>query len=341
MMRRVLPALAAGALMPPLAACDGPGGVELGHNWEGSKVFVLTEVSGLTTITGIDPARHTAEPLAAVPTQSDDDDTASPQITKTTNGRWIVTVPRKNGRPSRLYEVNTKDQVLDALGTTEGGRVLIPAGGYLAAVGDKATSSTGKATALVYDPATWQVKRDVTLPVNPGLAAGGTPGLCVGDNSDKGFTLAVVSPKNGTVKALPQVPKTEAQALDCSTSRPLLAGGPTTTSTSTGTATLHLAKQGEIDVLTTSAGRIDRVTADSTSITAAVSLPGHVELVEVDRSTGKERHRTRLDGMAATDGMRKTGKHWVLTSGDSAVTVDLGHGKATAFTLPGQLLNAG
>ncbi|MEU7381205.1 MULTISPECIES: hypothetical protein [unclassified Streptomyces] len=50
-----------------------------------------------------------------------------------------------------------------------------------------------------------------------------------------------------------------------------------------GVGRLHLAKQGEIYGLTTSAGRIDRATADSTSITATVSLPGHVELV--DRST--------------------------------------------------------
>lgn len=342
LLRRTSLVLAATALLLPLAACNGPAGVELGRNWAGSKVFVLAKVGGLTTVTGIDPVQHTAEPLAAVPTQSDDDHMISPRITRTADGRWLVTVPRKDGRPSRLYEVNTKEHSLDAIAEVEGGRVLVPAGDLVAAVADRSTAA-GKAGALIYDPATWQVKRDITLPIDAKLATGGGNRLCAGDQSDTSFTLATVAPETGTTELLPTIRQIEVQALDCSTSRPLLAGGPATTNSPqpADSATLKLTPQGGVDVLTTTAGRIDRVAADQATAVAVVALADHLEVVELDRTSGKELRRTKVEAMAAADGLRRSGEDWVISSGDSTTVVDLTGNRTARFALPGQLLDAG
>jgi hypothetical protein len=65
-----------------LAGCSGSGGVELGDDWAGSETFVVATMSGLTTVLGVDPDRHRAEPLLVVPQQRDDDSVLAPQIVR-------------------------------------------------------------------------------------------------------------------------------------------------------------------------------------------------------------------------------------------------------------------
>ncbi|MFG2848196.1 hypothetical protein ACGF12_34275 [Kitasatospora sp. NPDC048296] len=330
--------LAAAALTAPLAACGGPSGVDLGDDWAGSEVFVLAKVGGLTTVVGIDPALGKAESLAAVPTRDDDDTVVSPRITQLADKRWMVTVPAKSGRPSTLYEVNTKDHALDRIGTVENGRVLIPSGGQVAAVGSS-VSGAGKADALVYDPAGWTVQRTATLPFDAKLAAGGTGGLCSAETTGDRSRVALIPLNGGTAHTLSPLGGFSAQSLTCADGTPVLAAGPANGMTP-GTPTLSLAHRDGTDVVTSSLGRIDRVAADSSVVTAAVVLPDHVELVQLDRKDGRELKRTRIDGMGAVDGLRPSSRGWVLTSGDaSAVTGDAP--KAVAITLPGRILDAG
>jgi hypothetical protein len=339
--RRFFLALASAALTVPAAACGGPAGVELGRNWAGSEIFVLSRVNSLTTVVGVDPQRHTAEPLVVVPSQSDDDEVLSPRITRLTDGRWVISVPKKGGHPSRLYLINTKDHTLDVLGTVEGNRVLVPAGDSAVAVTGKSLSATGKADALVYDPATWQVKRTIDLPVDPAVADGGPTGLCVGNVNDSGTQVLLAAPGEGSSPDLHRVPDIKAQALNCADGRPIVAAGPAKNADSAGSPTLRLTTVDGADVVTASAGRIDRIKATATSIVVAVSLPGHVELVELSRDKGQELHRVTINGVSGVRGMRETPKSWVLTGGSSTATVNLQSGEVKTFNLPGELLDAG
>jgi hypothetical protein len=298
-------------------------------------------VNSLTTVVGVDPQRHTAEPLVVVPSQSDDDEVLSPRITRLTDGRWVISVPKKGGHPSRLYLINTKDHTLDVLGTVEGNRVLVPAGDSAVAVTGKSLSATGKADALVYDPATWQVKRTIDLPVDPVVADGGPTGLCVGNVNDSGTQVLLAAPGEGSSPDLHRVPDIKAQALNCADGRPIVAAGPAKNADSAGSPTLRLTTVDGADVVTASAGRIDRIKATATSIVVAVSLPGHVELVELSRDKGQELHRVTINGVSGVRGMRETPKSWVLSGGSSTATVNLQSGEVKTFNLPGELLDAG
>jgi hypothetical protein len=340
--RRFFLALASAALVVPVAACSGPSGVELGRNWAGSEIFVLARVNDQTTVVGIDPERHTAEPLVVVPSQSDDDEILSPRITRLADGRWVISIPKNGGRPSRLYLVNAKDHILDALGTVEGNRMLVPAGKSAVAITDKSLSGTGKANALVYDSATWQVERSVDLPIDPAVASGGPAGLCVGNVSDDGTQVALAALGEGSSPELHRIPGVKAQGLDCTNGRPVVASGPEQNGESAASSpTLRLTTIDGTDVVAASAGRVDRIRGTATSIVAAVSLPGHVELVELSRDKGQELHRVRIKGLSGVKGLRETPERWVLSAGSSAVTVNLQSGEVKTFKLPGELLDAG
>jgi hypothetical protein len=339
--RRFMLVLTCAALTIPLGACTGPGGVDLGKNWAGSEVFVLSKLNGLVAVVGIDPTHHTAEPLAVIPSQSDDDNVLSPRITRLADGRWVVTVPKKGGRPSSLYQVNVKDRVLDGLGTVEGGRALFSAGAFVAAVGDRSQSSTGKANVLVYDPTTWQVQRVVDLPIDPATASGGRDGLCIGTVGDAETQVAHTTLGEGSAPTIYRVPELKAQSLDCADGRPIVGGNPGKDGETGASAKLTLTTVNGVVVVSTAAGRVDRVLGDGDSIAAAVSLPGHIDVVELARDGGRELRRVTVSDIGEVSGMRKTPQGWVLTSGSRVATVDLAAGRADAFKLPGELLSAG
>jgi hypothetical protein len=340
-LRRYTALMTCVALTLPVTACGGPDGVDLGTNWAGSQMFVLSKVGGLTTVVGIDPTRRRAEPLAAVPSQSDDDTVLSPQITRLVDGRWLVSVPRKSSQPSRLYAVNVKDHTLDSLGTVEGGRVLLPAGGFAAAVSGRSGSPAGKATVLVYDPATWQVQRTVDLPVDAATASGGPDGLCVGSTTDAGTSIALTALSADSTPKLYQVPEFKAQSLDCTSGPPIVGGGPAKAGEAGAALALTLTDVHGLKALAASAGRVDKAMVDENSIVAAIYLAGHVEVIELDAKDGKELRRVNAAGLGDVNGMRKTSSGWVLISGGSASAVDLPSGQAHGFKLPGQLLSAG
>lgn len=340
---RVTAVTALAALSLPLAAaCDGPGGVTLGNDWSGSQVFVLAKVSGLTTVVGVDPQRGTAEPLAAVPTQADDDDVLSPQITRLADGQWVVTIPKKDRHPSVLYLVNTKEHGLDKLGSVQAGRVLVSAGQSVAGVSAADTSATGKATARMYDVSTWRVERTVDLPIDVTLTDGGPAGLCVGDVTRSGSLVTQLTSDGSTASAPQQIPGLQAQSMSCGASKPVLGGTATPQATDAGSPpALQLAHRGNLDVVTTSAGKIDQLSATSTTITAAVSLAKSVEVIQIARDTGKELRQVNVTAMNSAQGMRETPSGGlILTSGSTVATVDLGRRTSSVIKLPGEALGS-
>jgi hypothetical protein len=106
-------------------------------------------------------------------------------------------------------------------------------------------------------------------------------------------------------------------------------------------ANISLTTVNGVTVVVASAGRVDQLRGDGSSVVVAVSVPGRVQLVELARDSGRELHRATVSGLGGVSGMRKTPQGWVLTSGSTAATVDLASGDVHAFKLPGELLSAG
>jgi hypothetical protein len=324
-----------------LSACDGPAGVELGHDWRGAQLFVLAKVNNLTTVVGINAARHTAEALAVVPGQADDDDVTSPRIVQLADGRWIVSVPKKDRKPSRLYQIDAGSKALDAAGTVENGRTLVPAGPLTAAVIDRSQDPGGKADAVVFASGSWSVQRTVPLPLDPSLAAGGDGRLCTAHTSDVASTLAVTALDGKGSSATVQIPALKGEALSCAAGKPVVGGSPlANTSTTPDSPGLNYSSVPGAEVVTAAGGRVDRIVATSTAITAAVAHPDHVDLVELDRSTRRETRRIAVTGWGQVNGMRHVAAGWVLTAGDKGVVVNIATGGVSAFDIPGELLDA-
>ncbi|MFC1420056.1 hypothetical protein [Streptacidiphilus cavernicola] len=342
MLRRTLRTVLLCTLLVPLAACDGPGGVKLGTDWSGSQVFVLSKMSGLTTVVGIDPQRHTAEPLAVVPTQSDDNQVLSPHITRLSDGRWVVTIPKTGSTPSTLYAINTRTHGLDLIGKLQSGHTLLPMGQTAAAVTAADTSKTGKASAVLYNPGNWHAGPTVALPLDTTLAAGSASGLCIGNVTDTTTLVAVVPLPSGPAAQTVHIKGFQAQSMSCDAGNPVLGGALPKAGNAGGTPTLKLTTQDHIDVLTTSTGTVAQVSSTPTTITAAIALPRSIELIEISRTDARVLHRATVNNLNTVQGMRQTpAGTWILTSDNTAVAVDLAEGTSTTFALPGDLLDAG
>ncbi|GIE83113.1 hypothetical protein Aph02nite_90630 [Actinoplanes philippinensis] len=329
-------AVACAALL--LAGCDGAAGVELSKDWSGVEVFVLSRVDDLTTVVGVDPVARVGKPLAVVPTQSDDDEVRSPQIVRLTTGEWIINIPKKDGRPSALYRIDTGGHSLERVGTVEAERALVPVGAVVAALSTAAASTAGKAEALMYDPATWKSDRAVALPTDPGLAAGGTDDLCTATADGAGSKVTVVPVGAGRAPTTTTIAQLQVQALTCDGDRVAVAGG-TATGEGAGEG-VRLTTVDGADVVTTAAGRVDRIAATKDALTVVVSSPAGVRVSTLRRSDGKVAGTVDLTGIDGATGLHQVTKGWLLTSGGTAAVVSPETGKAETFTLPGQLLSA-
>ncbi|MGX1270936.1 hypothetical protein [Streptomyces phaeoluteigriseus] len=189
-------------------ACSGPGGVDLGTDWKGASAFALADVDGLVTVVGVNADRSRAQSLAVVPQQADDDRAVSPQIVELADGRWLVTVPRKGGKPDRRYLVNRADHTLDGLGGDERLRRVLPGKTLVAEVAGlpdaKSASGSPESTVLVRNPADWSTRREVKVPGTVGLAASdpASDTVCLGGGSGSGTRLSVVRLTDGKVTAV-------------------------------------------------------------------------------------------------------------------------------------------
>jgi hypothetical protein len=322
-----------------LGGCSGPSGVTVSDDWSGAEAFVLARVDGLTTVVGVDPVHHTASSLAVVAAQHDDDTVRSPQILELAGGTWVVSIPKKDQKPSRLYTVDRKSHALDVAGTVEAERSLVRTGASVAAVSAASASTAGQAEALMYDPASWHSGRALPIPVDPGLAAGGTGHLCVAQSDDTASTVVLI-PTGGSGRIVTtRVPRLQAQALTCGTGATVVAGGPAADRPATD-ATVRLTRTGGLEVLTASAGRVDRIATATDTITAVVALPDSTRILTVRRSDGAVTAQASVKGLGGATGLRRTSAGWLLTSGDEAAVVTMATGQVHTFKLPGELLSA-
>ncbi|WP_030620323.1 hypothetical protein [Streptomyces sclerotialus] len=353
-LRRAAAALAlVSALTAATAACGGPGGVELGTDWKGARNFALADVNGELTVVGVNPERDTAEPLVVVPSQKDDDRTLAPQIVRLADDRWVLAVPRKGGKPDRLYEVDREERAVavqrPGLEATYG---LYPAKSAVAAVPGFADRKGGDSTVRVRKggDGDWSTVRTVKVPGTVSLAASDTTSdrLCVSqdakdakdaEDTADGGTAAVVDLESGTVTDAGAPRKLRVQQLACADGRPVLAGTVGAPgSTSAGSGAVEARRKGGVTVLTSDGARFDQVAADGGSLVAAVFHKDRESLVRLDARTGEETARVRVPGLADAEGMQRTKGGWLLFSDNAAVRVDLDKGTTKRIPLPGRLL---
>ncbi|MGW6910183.1 hypothetical protein [Streptomyces sp. NPDC054940] len=335
-----LSSLAATAVLT--TGCSGPGGVDLGKDWKGSATFVLAKVDGLVTVVGINPDKARAESLAVVPQQADDDDSVSPQIVELADGRWLLTVPRKGNKPDRRYEVSRKDHVLDGLVADERLRRLLPGRTLVAEVAGLADTKSGRHTTassvLVKDPANWTTKRELKVP--------GTIDLAASDPKSDRVCLAGGSRVSGadltTGKVTPvSVPGgLDVQDLVCPSGHPVIVGSTSTTSGSSGSLKAKLTRTAAQTTVSVAGGRVDAVAATGSSLLIAAASGDDTEILELDATTGKELHRARVKGVAASLDITATSAGWLLYTENSVTRVDPATGHTKTFDLPGTLLDS-
>ncbi|MFI1702043.1 hypothetical protein [Streptomyces bobili] len=348
---RVRTALSAAALTATAAllatACSGPGGVDLGTDWKGASAFALAEVDGLVTVVGVNADTSRAESLAVVPQQADDDRAVSPQIVELADGRWLVTVPRKGGKPDRRYLVDRADHTLDGLRGDERLRRVLPGKTLVAEVAGlpdaKSASGSPESTVLVRDPADWSTRREVRIPGTIGLAASdpASDTVCLAEGSGSGTRVSVVRLADGKVTAVARPAGLDVTGLACPAGRPVVVGAPAgSTSVASGKVRVSVTRNAADTAVSVDGGRADAVAATGTTIVVAASTGGDTDLVEVDAGTGRELRRARVEGLAAAQHLTRTPAGWLVYGEDSVVRVNLGSGATERFDLPGTLLDA-
>lgn len=319
-----------------VVACAS-GGVQLGSNWVGSRMFVLSRVHNQLTVVGIDPDRRTAEALIIIPSRSDDNSLLAPQLVQLADGHWLASVPRNGNKPARLYSVNRADRTLDARRDLDVAGVLVPTAGPIAAI----ETSRGRARAVLYQPTTWGRLRTVELGGTARLVEGDPQSsrLCVADVTDRRSVVAIFNLDTAVVVRRTELPSTGVQAMACGPGRPLVASG--TSKDAQSDPVLRIDIRNGADVLTSSAGRVDRVVADNKTVTAMVATGGHIEVVQLIRDGGRELQRVRVNSLSAVDAVGRFGTKWVLVSGETCAVVDLENGSSHNFAMPGPLVSMG
>ncbi|MFD5266958.1 hypothetical protein [Streptomyces sp. NPDC058335] len=330
-------------------ACSGPGGVDLGTDWKGASAFALAEVDGLVTVVGVNADKSRAESLAVVPQQADDDRAVGPQIVELADGRWLVTVPRKGGKPDRRYLVNRADHTLDGLRGDERLRRVLPGRTLVAEVAGlpdaKSASGSPESTVLVRNPADWSTRREVKVPGTIGLAASdpASDTVCLGSGSGSGSgtRVTVVRLTDGEVTTVAGPAGLDVTGLACPAGRPVVVGSPAEgASGASGKVRVSVTGNAAGTAVSVDGGRADAVAATGTSIVVAAATGGDTDLVEVDAGTGEELRRARVEGLAGAQHLTRTATGWLVYGEDSVTRVDLGSGATERFDLPGTLLDA-
>lgn len=342
--RALLLLVALGSTAALTTACSGPGGVDLGKDWKGSQTFALAKVDGLVTVVGVNPDKSRAESLAVVPQQADDDDSISPHIVRLADGRWLLTVPRKGGKPDRRYEINRKDHTLDGLTGNERLRRILPGKTLVAEVAglpdSKSASGSAESSVLVRDPADWSTKRELKAPGTLTLAASdpASDTVCLGSGAGAGTRISLANLTDGKVTSVRVPSGLDVQELACPSGRPVVVGSPA--SGKSGTFRVALTRRADETVVSVDGGRADAVAATDSSVVVAAATGSDTELVEVDASTGKELHRARIKGLSGSLNLTQTSAGWLVYAENTVTRVNLTTGAAKEFDLPGTLLDA-
>ncbi|KUN94491.1 hypothetical protein [Streptomyces caeruleatus] len=328
-------------------ACSGPGGVDLGTDWKGSSTFALAKVDGLVTIVGINPDKARAESLVVVPQQADDDDSVSPHIVRLADGRWLLTVPRKDGKPDRRYQVDRKDHTLDGVTGDERLRRILPGKSLVAEVAGlpdaKSSSGAAASSVLVRKPADWTTTRELKVPGTVTLAASdpASDTVCLGAGQGTGTKISTARLTDGKVTSVDVPSGLDVQDLACPSGRPVIVGSPASgSSAKSGAVKVTLTRGDGETAVSVAGGRVDAVAATDSSIVVAAATGGDTELVEIDTTTGKELHRARVKGLTGPLSLTDTSAGWLVYAEDTVTRVNLTTGKSKQFDLPGTLLDS-
>lgn len=318
-------------------ACSGPGGVTLGKDWKGSTTFVLAKVGGLVTVVGVNPSKAHAQSLAVVPQQSDDQDTVSPQIVRLTDGRWLMTVPRKGAKADRRYEVDRKDKTLDGMTADERLRKLLPGKTYVAEVAGLPDTGSGKdSSVLVKDPAHWTTKRELKIPGTIGLAASdpASDTVCLAGDTE----AYAADMTNGKVTDVAVPSGLDVSALACPSGRPVLVGS--TAGGSDGTVKATLKRAANATTVSVTGGRVDAVTSTiGSTLLIAAATGDDTEILELDATTGEELHHVKVKGVTASLDIQTSKAGWLLFTENKVIRVT-STGATKKFSLPGSLLDS-
>ncbi|MEV6480392.1 hypothetical protein [Streptomyces sp. NPDC051576] len=338
-MRRKMPyaALAvSAALFASCSGCSGTDDVKLGTDWKGSQTFVTASVSGQTVLVGIDPEAHHAQALAVVPRKVGDDDVRAPQLVRSADGTWWLSTPRKGERPDRLFTLDTGRHALAERtdDTTERQRELVPGKSLVAAV----RGSSGSTSVLVRDARTWKKVRDVRVPGSVTLAASdpSSDTVCLATGQGSDTKVRVLDLTTGRTRQAGGSGGVQVQQLACQAGTPVLVGTPAGNSRGS-TMKVTLGQANETTVVSVDGGRVDAVQASKSTVVVAVNRGQDSDLVELDRTSGRELRHVAVKGMDNSYLLRHTRDGWVMVSDNTAAVVDLDKGTSQTFDLPGTL----
>lgn len=322
-------------LVATLAGC-GPGGVKVGHDWQGAQLLAVAKVNGQRVVIGIDPSARRAESLIVIPSKKQDDPDLGPRIIRPAGGPWLVTVPERQGT-SVLYRIDAGQEALVGVGAIMAGRSLLPAGPETVLV------AADSAAIGVLDVASGRVTRTVRAAVAATFATGSAAPatLCVAQSGESGVNVATVALSTGRPSSPTRLPATSVTALGCRGGRPMLVSSVVPQLGMPPDSTVEL-RQGSADgvdqlIVRGAVGAAVLTTPDS--IFLAVSNNARSEVVELDGRTGHRVRRTAVDGMPVVRGLYETAQGLVLIGDDRAAVVDA-TGSAHEFRLPGPLIAA-
>ncbi|WP_328318375.1 hypothetical protein [Streptomyces sp. NBC_00388] len=352
--RSALLAGAAGllALAALTTSCSGPNGVTLGTDWKGSEDFTLSRIGGQLAVVGINPEKHRAEPLTVVPAQGDDDDTLAPQIAHLANGKWLLAVGRKGGKPDRLYVLDAKNRAVGRQAAVEeAAHGIVASAHYLAGVPGQADSGDGgHSSVLVGDGADLRrTVRTVRVDGTVSQAAGGTDSdkLCVTQDEGKGRSrrtrvLSLDLATGRTDRVIPFTGGTQAQTVACRGGRPVVG-----TPAAGRSGVVSMERRHDMDVVRAVGGRVDQLAVDGGTVAAAVFHGGKEILVTFDTATGHRTAQVTLPGLTDAAQVVRTRAGWLVVSPQdgAAVVRDGAAGSAGPddvrhISLPGQFLAA-
>ncbi|MFE4818933.1 hypothetical protein ACFRFU_21325 [Streptomyces sp. NPDC056704] len=333
-----------------LASCSGSDDVELGTDWKGSQTFVTASVAGHTVLVGIDPEAHHAQALAVVPQKDGDDDVQAPQLVQLADGTWWLSTPRKGRRPDRLFTLDTAGHALAEKDddTTERLRELVPGKSLVAAVHgssesagsdqDAATADSESTSVLVRDAKTWKKVRDVRVPGSVTLAASdpSSDTVCLATGQGSDTKVSVLDLTTGRTRQAGGAGGVQVQQLACRAGTPVLAGTPAGNNRGT-TVKVTLKHADEATVVSVHGGRVDAVQASKNAVVVAVNRGEDSDLIELDRTSGRELRRVAVKGMDNSYLLRHTRDGWVMVSDNTATVVNLDDGTSRTFNLPGTL----
>ncbi|MFG2129037.1 hypothetical protein ACGFNV_14730 [Streptomyces sp. NPDC048751] len=189
----------------------------------------------------------------------------------------------------------------------------------------------GVSSVLVKDPGDWTIRREVKVPGTIGFAASdpGADAVCLGGEAD----VSVAQMGSGKVTRV--AVGRQVVGLACPAGRPVVV----VAGADSRAVGARVVRADSATTVSVSGGRVDAVAADGASIVVAVGVGGDTEVVEVDARDGRELHRVRVEGLAASQDVVRTRDGWLVYAEESVARVDLVDGRVRKIGLPGVLLD--